>query len=53
MFGCFSPFKIGTQSSLETSDWTDFSKKIFLNYVGSIKFWLSHSGTKLMLNLDS
>jgi len=46
MFGCFSPFKIGTHSSLKTSDWTDLKRKYFWKCVGSIYFWLSHSGKK-------
>lgn len=46
MFGCFSPFKIGTHSSLQTSDCADFSKKYFWKCRGSIKFCISHSGKK-------
>ena len=46
MFGCFSPFKIGTHSSLKTSDWTNLKRKYFWKCVGSIYFWLSHSGKK-------
>ena len=47
MFGCFSPFKIGTHSSLKTSDWTDLKRKYFWKCVGSIYFWLSHSRKKI------
>ena len=47
MFGCVSPFKIGTHSSLKISDWADFPKKYFWKHVGSIQFWLSHWGKKI------